>query len=260
MDSPHPAPNTPAVTRLSDTEWQAVEDGRAIGRADASRRPDGRLFVSIDTWHDTVFDRLAAALLTDLPAPLHTVVDEADHDTRSAWQRAGFTTARRERAYLVPTDPQATGLGAVRPPEGVTILPAGLAEEGPLRALERVVHAEVEAGAGWPAMPAQVLPRPAGTIVVDPTTYAVARQGDRYVGLIRVTPPRRPRIGLIAVRAELRRRGIARALLAHALDSLHRGGTATAWAEATESDPAATALLEGVGARRAGATLELVHR
>ncbi|MFF2081802.1 GNAT family N-acetyltransferase [Kitasatospora sp. NPDC058162] len=260
MNSPHSAPNTPAVTRVSDTEWQAVDDGLAVGRADASQRPDGRLFVSIDAWQDTVFDRLAAALLADLPAPLHTVADEGDHDTLAAWRRAGFTTARRERAYLVPTDPQATGLGTALPPEGVTILPAGLAEEGPLRALERVIHDEVEAGAGWPAIPAQVLPRPAGTIVVDPTKYAVACQGDRYVGLIRVTPPRRPRIGLIAVRAELHRRGIARALLAHALDSLHRGGTATAWAEVTESDTAATALLEGVGARRAGSTLELVHR
>ncbi|MFD5464841.1 GNAT family N-acetyltransferase [Kitasatospora sp. NPDC127059] len=260
MNSPRTAPNTPAVTRVSDTEWHAVQDGRVAGRADASRRPDGRLFVSIDAWHDAVFDRLAAALPADLPQPLHTLVDETDQDALSAWRRAGFTPVRREWGYLVPTDPRATGLGPVGPPAGVTIVPAGRAEEGPLRALERVIHDEVTAGAGWQAVPAQVLPRPAGTIVVDPAGYAVARQGERYVGLIRVTPPRRPRIGLIAVRAELQRRGIARALLAHALDALHRDGTATAWAEVTESDRAATALFEGIGARRAGSTLELVRR
>ncbi|MER7845662.1 GNAT family N-acetyltransferase [Kitasatospora sp. NPDC096077] len=248
-----------AVTRVSDTEWRAVADGLVVGRGDASRRPDGRLFVSVDAWQETVFDRLADAMRADLPEPLHTVADEADTEAVSAWRRAGFTAARREWVHLVPTDPQVTGLARTRPPQGVVILPAGLAEEGPLRELERVVRAEVEAGAGWPAMPAQVLPRPAGALVADPSKYAVARQGGRYVGLIRVSPPRRPRIGLLAVRAELHRRGIARALLAHALGELHRGGTATAWAEAAESNGAALALLEGIRARRTGSILELVR-
>ena len=51
-----------------------------IGRGEASRRPDGRIFLSIDTWHRAVFDRLATAMLADLPSPLYTMVDEADHD------------------------------------------------------------------------------------------------------------------------------------------------------------------------------------
>ncbi|GAA3064728.1 hypothetical protein GCM10020000_55460 [Streptomyces olivoverticillatus] len=110
-------------------------------------------------------------------------------------------------------------------------------------------------------MPAEVLPRPAGTTVLDPSKYAVARHCGQYVGLVRVKPlPRQPRIGLIAVRADRHRRGIARALLAHALGSLHRSGTAAAWAEVDESNAAATALFEGIGARRAGSTLELVRR
>ncbi|MFD8707863.1 GNAT family N-acetyltransferase [Kitasatospora sp. NPDC059648] len=248
------------LTRVSDTEWHAVEDDRVVGRGDASRRPDGRLFVSIDAWHGRVFDQIAATMLTDLRAPLHTVVDEDDHTTAAAWRRAGFTTAHREHGYRVPTDPRVTGLGPARPPAGVTIVPAGLAEEGPLHALARAVHDEIEAGAGWQSVPAQVLPRPAGTLLADPAQYAVAREHDRYVGLIRVSPPRRPRIGLLAVRAELHRRGIARALLAHALEALHREGTAEAWAEAAETNTAATALLQGIGARRTGSTLELVRR
>ncbi|MFD8784503.1 GNAT family N-acetyltransferase [Kitasatospora sp. NPDC059599] len=262
-DPARPLPGTGdravVVTRLSDTQWHAVQDDRVVGSGDASRRPDGRLFVSVDAWHDEVFDRVAAAMSADLPEPLHTLTDEADRDTTAAWQRAGFTTVRRERGYLLPTDPQATGLGAVRPPAGVTVLPAGQAQEGPLRALDRIVHAEVEAGPGWPAMPAQVLPCPAGTTVVDPARYAVALQDGEYVGLLRVAPLRRPRIGMLAVRADHRRRGIARVLLAHALESMHRAGTASAWADVAESNTAATALVEGIGARRAGATLELVR-
>ncbi|MQY34605.1 hypothetical protein SRB17_25750 [Streptomyces sp. RB17] len=249
------------VTRVADMQWHAVEDNRTVGRGDSSRRPDGRIFISIDAWHGAVFDRIADAMLTDLPTPLYTVVDEADHDSRSAWERAGFAAARREWGYLVPTDPQLTGLGSVRPPSGVTIVPAGEAEEEPLRALDRIVRDEVEATVGWQTMPAEVLPRPAGTTVLDPSKYAVARHMDQYVGLVRVAPlTRQPRIGLIAVRADRHRRGIARALLAHALGALHRSGTASAWAEVNESNAAATALFESIGARRAAGTLELVRR
>ncbi|GAB7028833.1 hypothetical protein JCM4914_02940 [Streptomyces platensis subsp. malvinus] len=120
MDFAHSTPGTdnPAVVvmRASDRQWLAVEDDRTVGRGDASRRPDGRLFLSIDAWHGAVFDRIAEAMLADLPAPLYSVVDEADHDSRSAWERSGFATARREWGYLVPTDPQVTGLGLVHPP------------------------------------------------------------------------------------------------------------------------------------------------
>ncbi|WP_377266889.1 GNAT family N-acetyltransferase [Peterkaempfera sp. SMS 1(5)a] len=249
------------VTRVSDLQWQAVEDDQVVGCGDAAHRPDGRLFISIDAWHGELFDRIADAMLADLPTPLYTVVDEADYDSTSAWERVGFTAARREWGVLVPTDPEITGLGSVQPPTGVSIVPAGEAEEGPLRTLDRVIRDEVEATVGWRTMPAEVLPRPAGITVVDPTKYAVARESDQYVGLIRVVPlPRQPRIGLIGVRADRHRRGVARALLAHTLGSLHRSGTAAAWAEVDESNAAATALFQGIGARRAGSTLELVRR
>jgi len=149
----------------------------------------------------------------------------------------------------------------VRPPSGVTIVPVGEAEEGPLRALDRAIREQVEATIGWHAMPAEVLPRPHGTTVVDPSKYAVAAQSGQYVGLLRLaTATRQPRIGLLAVRADQHRRGIARALLAQVLGSLHRSGVEAASAEVNESNEAATALFDGVGARRAGSNLELVCR
>ena len=96
---------------------------------------------------------------------------------------------------------------------------------------------------------------------MDPSKYAVAAQSDRYVGLIRLAPiPRQPRIGLIAVRADQHRRGIARALLAHVLGGLHRCETHSARAEVDESNLAAKALFEAVGARGVGSNLELVRR
>jgi ribosomal protein S18 acetylase RimI-like enzyme len=253
--------HTVVISRVAETQWHALDDDQVVGRGDALRRPDGRIFVSVDAWHDAIFDQLADAILASLPKPLYTVVDEADLDLRSNWVRAGFTARRREWEYLVPTDPRVTGLGAVHPPPGVTIVPLGKVEEGPLRALDRVIRDEVEAAVGWQEMPAEVPPHRDGAFVPDPSTYAVAAQSDRYVGLIRVALlPRQPRIGLIAVRIGLRRRGVARALLAHILNTLHRRRIKAASTEVNESNAAAIALFEGVGARRASSNLELVHR
>jgi GNAT superfamily N-acetyltransferase len=258
--APVPSRHAMVVTRVADGQWHVLDDDLVAGRGHAVRRPDGRLFVSIDAWHHAAFDLLAEATPAILPAPLYTVVDEADLEAAADWQRAGFAIRRREWEFVVPTDPHVTGLDAVLAPPGVRIVPAGAADEGLLRALDRAIRGEVEAGAGWASMPAQVRPRPAGTSIVDPSRYTVAAASDRYLGLIRlVTATRRPRIGLIAVRADEQRRGIARALLSHALGTLHRTGIAAASAEVDESNTAALALLEGIGGRRTGSSLELAR-
>ena len=250
------------ITRVAERQWHAVEDEQVVGRGDASRRPDGRIFISIDSWHHTVFDRLADAMLADLPRPLYTIVDETDLDLTSRWHRAGFATRRREWEYLVPTDPQVTGLGSLLPPEDVTMVPVGTAQEGPLREVYDTIRDEVGSTVGWESMPAEVPIRPDGTPPLDPSKYAVAVHADRYVGLVRVAGrmDRQPRIGLLAVRSDQRRRGIARALLACVLGPLHRSGVETASAEVQESNEAAMALFEGAGALRVSSTLELVLR
>ena len=231
------------ITRVAERQWQAVADDQVIGRGDASPRPDGRIFVSIDSWHGAAFDALADAMLASLPMPLYTVVDEIDHELTANWTRVGFATRRREVEYLVATAPDS---GA----PDVTILPAGAAEESLIRGLYNKIRAEVD----WESMPAEVIQAPH-----EPSKYAVATESGEYVGLVRAVARRRhARIGLIAVRAGLRRRGIARALLAHTLDSLHRNGIDTATAEVDESNAAAIALFEGFGAQRASSNLELV--
>src|SRR4051794_27304521 len=189
------------ITRVDGPRWHAVEDDQVIGRGEASRRTDGRLFLSIDTWHGAVFDRLAAAMLGDLAGPLHTLVDEADHDLTARWERAGLTIRRREGEYLVPTAPLVTAAA----PVGVTILPLGAPDARRLRELYEAIRAEVDADTGWDTMPVEMPPRPGGA-PIDPSTYAVAASADRYEGLVRVVTRRRhARIGLVAVRAGRRR-------------------------------------------------------
>ena len=265
MDTLVPASNTNehpvTITRVADTQWHALEDDLVVGRGHAARRPDGRTFLGIDVWHDTVFDQLVDVMLADLPKPLHTIVDDGDDEAMSHWTRAGFAPGRREWEYLIPTDPRITGLGLVRPPSGVTIVRAGEADEAMLGTLDRAIRDEVEATVGWRTMPAEVLPRPEGVTVLDPSKYAAAEEAGRYVGLVRLAPVvRQPRIGLIAVLADHQRRGIARALLAHVLGSLHQARVGAASAEVDETNVAAMALFEGVGAERVAVNLELVLR
>jgi ribosomal protein S18 acetylase RimI-like enzyme len=253
--------NTVTITRVAEARWEAVAEGLIAGCGEVSHRPDGRLFISIDVWQEALFDQLATAMLAALPEPLHTLVGEADQDLKSSWERLGFVVGRREREYVLPSHPRRTGLDALQLPADVTILPAGEADERPLRALDRAIREEVEATVGWHTMPAQLLAGPAGCTLVDPAKYAVAVCNGEYVGLVRVVPVRRrARIGLLAVRADRRRRGIGRALLTHALRTLHRDGIDSAWAEVDESNTAAIALFEGAGARRSSSYLELVYR
>jgi ribosomal protein S18 acetylase RimI-like enzyme len=256
---PGTSENAVTITRVADRQWHALDDDVVVGRGYAENRPDGRLFVSIDAWHETTFDRIAEAMLAELPSPVHTVVDEADADLTACWQRAGFAVRRREWEYVMPTDPGVTGLDEAAPPSGVTIVPAGQADEDLLRAVDRAIREEVEATVGWHSMPVEALPRPAGVTIVDPSKYAVAAGPDGYLGLIRVVTVNRSRIGLIAVRAAEQRRGIGRALLAHALGTLHRSGITEAWAEVQESNQAAKALIEGIGARPVSSNLELMR-
>ncbi len=243
--------NTLVITRVGARQWHALDDDLVVGRGDASSRPDGRLFLSIDAWHDDVFAHLAAAMLAALPRPLYTVVDEADLDLRTRWVQAGLTTRRREREYVL-----STGGTTAAPPPGLALLPVGGAELAPLRHLDRTIRTEIEATIGWDQLPAAVLSRP-----LDPTHYAVAAESGGYVGLARLALlPRHTRIGLIAVRSDRRRRGIARALLTQTLAASHARGVTTVSAEVHEANTAAVALFEAAGARHTGSNLELVIR
>ncbi|WP_199746223.1 MULTISPECIES: GNAT family N-acetyltransferase [unclassified Amycolatopsis] len=208
------------ITRVATDQWHAVEDDTVVGRGDTARKVDRRLYISIDAWDDAVFDRLAAAMLAELPSPLYTLVDDGDSETISNWQRAGFVEHRREREYVLSSsDAQTTA----QPPAGVTLVGG-----------DGVFRAEVD-GAEVGAISFVTLMRDDGT-------------------------PRIARIVSITVRAEQRRRGIGRALLVQALNAVHARGFALTSVDVDENDTAAILLLEGIGARRASNTLELMCR
>jgi hypothetical protein len=89
------------IARVADNQWHAVENDLVVGRGHASRRLDGRTFLSIDTWRSVIFDRLAAAMLGDLPGAVYTVVDETDGELADSWDAPGsrLCGARANSSY-----------------------------------------------------------------------------------------------------------------------------------------------------------------
>lgn len=72
--------------------------------------------------------------------------------------------------------------------------------------------------------------------------------------------PSGPRLGLVAVLAQYRRRGLARALLAPPLAVLHHRGKHDVFAEVDHTNVASVSLISGLGAERTGGAIELVRR
>jgi GNAT superfamily N-acetyltransferase len=100
------------------------------------------------------------------------------------------------------------------------------------------------------------------TIVpVDAVRVAVTSRNGDELGLLRLVPlPRQPRIAELAVRPDVRRRGIACALLAHVLGGWHHVGHREAAADVHEANVPAVTLVESIGARAASSNLELMLR
>jgi hypothetical protein len=93
------------VSRVADQQWHALADDVVIGRGDIWLRPDARTFLSIDSWHDSVFDRLAETMLAELPTPrvgIHHSHRWADVNEVNEAAMALFTSvgARRASSHL----------------------------------------------------------------------------------------------------------------------------------------------------------------
>jgi ribosomal protein S18 acetylase RimI-like enzyme len=93
----------------------------------------------------------------------------------------------------------------------------------------------------------------------DRTAYLVALDdADRSVGLVRIWKAPLPRrLGMIAVRRGHRRRGLARALVAGALQAVQAQRVTTVSAEVDAENVPSLTLFDKMGATRTGRTVEL---
>jgi RimJ/RimL family protein N-acetyltransferase len=208
-------------------------------------RPDGRHFV-----RDPDPESLAEAT-TDV----YCTVEASEVDSYLA---LGFDIHRREGVYLLPV--RSAHVGA---PRGVVFAHADEVDEATLRLLDDELRQDVPGAEGWQWGEADFHQETYESAEFDPTTYLVALDGENgeAVGIVRVWMKQPiPRLGFVGVRRSYRRRGIARALLAEVFARLDERGIHEVSTEIDETNTASRALLEGLGARHTGTSVELVKR
>lgn len=242
--------------------WRARDGSEVVGAVTAFLRPDNRWLVWFDTCRADAYQPLVAAVAGNVASDMYANADETDPEAAARFIELGFANNRREGIYLMPTDPARTGLADVAVPDETVIISAASADEDDLRLLDDALRQDVPGNDGWAWDPGDFHTE-LFSDDFDPATYLVAADtgsGD-YIGLARIwIGSGTPRLGLIAVLPPYRRRGVARALLARAFSVLHQRGQSEVTCEIDDTNTASLALLGGIGARRAGGTIEFVRR
>jgi ribosomal protein S18 acetylase RimI-like enzyme len=204
-------------------------------------RPDGRCFV-VDTPDSSL-----------PPGELFATVDESDDAQLQAFEALGFSRERRELELVLPT-----AVPRVPAPPGVEAVRADEVDEETLRLLDDELRQDVPGTDGWRWTAAEFREGTYGSPHFDPAVYLVATCQGEHVGICRVwVRPEQPRLGFVGVRRSHRGQGIARWLIGEAFSVLHARGEREVWAEVDETNVASRTLLEGLGGRRVGASLEL---
>jgi ribosomal protein S18 acetylase RimI-like enzyme len=200
------------------------------------RRPDGRTFTRDPADVDDAVD-VYASVTGDL-AP---------------WTAAGFVEHRRENRYLVPT----TTAGSGEPPPGISFLTADRVDEDRLRELDDLLRQDVPGTDGWHWEPADFHEETWDNPHFDPELYVVAP----YVGIARIwLRAAGPHLGFVGVVREYRRRGIASALLGRVFGTLAARGIHEVTTEIDVTNAASRGLIEPLGARVVGESVEVVRR
>jgi ribosomal protein S18 acetylase RimI-like enzyme len=252
-----------AVSRMRPAlTWRALDGDLVAGEVSARLRPDNRWFLYFDTWRADAYPPLADAVARDLGRDLYVTLEDAEYDALDACAKAGFAVHRRESCYRIPTDPAATGLTGAVLPTGLDVLSAADADITRLRLLDDALRQDVPGCEGW-RWDARQFRAETFSSFFDPATYLVAvdRASGQYAGLVRIWRNRAgPRLGLVAILAQYRRRGAARALLGQVFAVLAARGAASVTGEVDDTNVASVSLLTGLGARRHGGNVELIRR
>ena len=213
-------------------------------------RPDGRCFVFGEPDDELPLGRVYAT------------ADEADAERVHSLARLGFMIQRRELRLRLPTDPRKWSVATVEPPPGgVAFVRADQVDERRLRLLDDLLRQDVPGTDGWKWSHDEFREETYDAAEFDPATYLVAvDEGGSGIGIVRVwMRAEEPRLGLVGVRSEWRRKGVARALLAEVLKAVRQRDGFEVVTEVDEANTASRNLLFGFGGQKVGLSLELIR-
>jgi ribosomal protein S18 acetylase RimI-like enzyme len=225
--------------------WLAWDGDRVVGVMQPWTPPNGRSTLYFGQCRDDAFAVLANAVDGEQYAKL--AIGDID-------KLPGFTEVRRELDYEIPVARVDADV-----PAGLTIISAGDTEPEQLMLLDCALREDVPGSEGWQPDPQWFREETYDSPYFDPQTYAVALDGDDYVGLARVWngPRPAPHLGMVGVLAAYRRKGLASALLARVFEPLVARGEKLVTAEADATNDASNTLLRKLGGRVVGGTAEL---
>jgi GNAT superfamily N-acetyltransferase len=193
--------------------WLAWDGNRVVGLMQPWLRPDNKQALFFGPCAPGAYALFAA----QIPGAVVTVLDTAEQVPLDELADAGFTTMRFEDRYSIPVRP----LDAPIPP-GLRIISAADTELKLLMALDCALREDVPGSAGWQPDATWFREETYDSPYFDPSTYLVALDGEKYVGLVRIWngPQPLPRLGLIGLLPAYRRRGLAKALISRAFTAL----------------------------------------
>jgi GNAT superfamily N-acetyltransferase len=241
--------------------WIAQQGSREVGTASAWVRPDGKVSLSVRTDLPEARKALSTRVLAVMNQDCFVQVSAADPNVIGEWSALGFSEARREEVFVIAVAAAATALADTPRPPGVQVLRLAEVDDDRARLLDDELRNDVPGTAGW-RWPVEMWRDELSSPAYDPELYVIAvDEGDgRYVGLMRAwNNPERPRLGMVGVVRDWRRRGLGAALLARVIGVLHDRGVEEVSTEVDVTNDASLALVRRMGGRVVGAYLELVR-
>jgi GNAT superfamily N-acetyltransferase len=253
------------VARVSPgLTWRAFDGTETVGAVRARLMPDSRWRIGFESCREDAYRPLVDAVAAGVSGDdLYLNVGERDTESQARFIDLGFAVNRREGYYRIPTAPEITGLVKTEPPDGVVFISAIDADEEDLRLLDQALREDVPGSDGWIWDPVDFREETFEAADFDPATYTVAVDADsaRYIGLTRVWVGRGlPRLGLVAVLAPYRGRGVAKAMLGRVFGVLHARGKAEVTCEIDDANAASLGLLTGIGGYRVNGYIEFIKK
>jgi ribosomal protein S18 acetylase RimI-like enzyme len=225
-------------------------------------RPDGRLLVrpAAEWTAQAAADAAELATRRRIPALAH--IDARATAQHAALTAAGFVESRREAVFAISVEAALEALADAPLPADVRLRSAAEVDEDRLRLLDDELRQDVPGTSGWRSTPEEFRDHTFADPDFDPRTYLVAIDGTsgEYVGLVRIwMGSRGSRLGMVGVRREQRRRGIASALIAEALRAVRSAGVAEVTMTCDLMNEGSTAIAERLGGRLLRTNVELVY-